>query len=151
MRTLQVIWIRHDSDQEPLFFPNTPPWEIAAGLAPPTTADGDEPIVSKTKRNAFTSPRFGELLDAEIKQYGHEGIELYFTGVQSEKCVQLTLTTAIERYKNEPAIKKLAVVEDGHATYDIPEQNLTYRQVANNVNKELAAIGAEVVSSESVF
>jgi len=147
----KIIWVRHDSDTEELFFPNTPPWEIAAGLAPPTDADGDEPIVSKTKRDTFTSPRFGELIDAEIEQYKDEGVELYFTGVQSEKCVQLTLTTAIERYKDEPAIKKFAVVKDGHATYDIPEQNLTYRQVADNVNKELAAIGAEVVSSDSVF
>jgi nicotinamidase-related amidase len=144
-----VIWVRHDSDKEALFFPNTPPWEIAAGLAPPTDVDGDEPIVAKTQRDAFTAPRFGQLLDAEIEKYKDEGLEFFFTGVQSEKCVQVTCASAMERYKNEPAVKRYAVVEDGHATYSIGEKS--YRTVSEDVNSALAALGAEVVKSDNVF
>jgi nicotinamidase-related amidase len=146
---VSVIWVRHDSDKEALFFPNTPSWEIAAELNPPRSVDTDEPIVSKTKRDAFTSPRFGELIDEEIKQYQGVGVELYFTGVQSERCVQTTCASALERYKDTPAIKKIAVVGDAHGTTPIGERS--HREVEDAVNKELAAIGAEVVYSNDLF
>jgi nicotinamidase-related amidase len=145
-----VIWVRHGEKEEndPLY-PNSPGWQIAAQLDPPKSVDTDEPIVEKSQPDSFSNPRFGELIETETTKHEANGVELYFMGLQSDFCIQATTKAALQRYENDPAVKKIIVVKDAHATYG--SGGKSDLEVSESINVTLAGLGAELMSSNEVF
>lgn len=80
---LPVVFVLHQ-DEDALFQPGSPYVRLQPFLQP----RGDEPVLAKTTRNAFTSTSLAELLAERAVR------RLAITGIQTEQCCETTARVA---------------------------------------------------------
>ena len=113
---------------------------LQAALAP---AAG-EPVIDKTKNNAFAGTRLGELVDKKAA--------IIVVGMQSDFCIRATCSAALGRGNT------VFLVEDAHSTYDRPEAYAgggpvlvtPARTVVREIESELEEAGVFVVKLEDL-
>jgi len=121
-----VVYVRHNEDG-PLRF-GTPPWEIAASVAPLP----GEPIVEKRFGDAFQETDLANVLT-------DRGIdELLVCGMQSDFCVVATVRGAMKRGYG------VTLVENAHATY--ASDGKTEREIIDELHRSLRLSGVPILS-----
>jgi len=128
-----VVYIRHNEDAPgPLRF-GTPPWEIAASIAPLP----GEPIVEKQFGDAFQETDLaGVLADRGID-------ELVVCGMQSDFCVAATVRGAMKRGY------RVTLVEDAHATY--ASAGKTEREIIDDLHRSFRGDAVRLVYATAAF
>jgi len=126
---LPVVYVRHDGSPHELI-PGTPAWEIASAIAP----RAGEPIVDKRSPDAFAGTNLADVL-AQL-----DADHLIITGMQTDVCVNATISTAAERGY------RLTLVADAHATSTANEH-----QVREAMHAATAARGVRVGAAGELF
>lgn len=93
-----IIHVRNSGDQGEADEPNTPGWHLVHDPLP------GEPVIDKTKNNAFTGTRLAEYIRSDA--------EIVVAGMQSDFCVRATCSTALIRGN------LVLLIREAHATYD---------------------------------
>ena len=93
-----IIHVRNCGDQGEADEPNTPGWQLVHDPLP------NEPVIDKTKNNAFTGTRLAEYIRPDA--------EIVVVGMQSDFCVRATCSTALIRGN------LVLLIRGAHATYD---------------------------------
>ena len=124
-----VVYIRH-ADEE--LVSGTPPWHIAAEIAP----EPGEIVVEKTFRDSFRETA----LQDTLATLGVEG--LVVCGMQTEYCVDATVREAERRGY------RVTLVEDAHATY--PDGDASEEQIRTQMHRVAQGI-ARIVPAAEVF
>jgi len=93
-----IIHVRNSGDQGEADEPNTPGWQLVHDPLP------NEPVIDKTKNNAFTGTRLAEYIRPDA--------EIVVVGMQSDFCVRATCSTALIRGN------LVLLIRGAHATYD---------------------------------
>lgn len=128
--SVPVIYVRHEDDE---LVPGTPPWQIAAEIAPRP----EEPIVEKRFRDAFRETHLADVL-------GERSVEhLVVCGMQTEFCVDATIREAERRGY------RVTLVADAHATY--PAEGLSEEQIRDHVHRVARGRVAAVVPAGDLF
>lgn len=133
-----VIHVRNSGDVGDADQPGAPGWQLA--LAP----HAGEPVIDKTKNNAFAGTRLGELVDKKAS--------IIVVGMQSDFCIRATCSAALGRGNT------VFLVEDAHATYDRPEAYSVggpviatpAHKVVKEIESELEEAGVFVVKLEDL-
>jgi len=103
---IPVIYVRHNGGPGEPDEPQTPGWEIHPALAP----NPGELIVDKTTPDTFASTD----LQDKLTELGIE--TLVIAGMQTDMCITATTQSAVAfSYKT-------ILVEDGHTTFDFPDE-----------------------------
>lgn len=126
-----VVYVRHNEDG-PLLL-GTPPWEIAAAIAP---LAGD-PIVEKRFGDAFQETDLGDVLA------GRSIDELVICGMQSDFCIDATVRGAAKRGY------RVTLIEDAHATY--ASDGKTEREIIDRLHQSLRGNDVRLASAASAF
>jgi len=93
-----IIHVRNSGDSGEPDEPGAPGWELVHEPLP------NEPLIDKTKNNAFAGTKLGDFI--------HPDDEIIVAGMQSDFCVRATCSTALAR-GNE-----VLLILGAHATYD---------------------------------
>ncbi|THH31213.1 hypothetical protein EUX98_g2978 [Antrodiella citrinella] len=93
-----IIHVRNSGDQGEADEPGTAGWELVHDPLP------GEPVIDKTKNNAFTGTRLAEYIRPDA--------EIVVAGMQSDFCVRATCSTALVRGN------LVLLIRGAHATYD---------------------------------
>jgi len=102
-----VIWVLHTEPGGGVFDPASTYVRPMAGLEPA----GDEPVLRKTSRNAFTTTNLGQVLT-------ERGIRaLVLCGIQTEQCCETTARVAADLGYD------VEFVTDATATFPIPHRD----------------------------
>ena len=126
-----VVHVRNSGDVGDADQPGAPGWQLALAPAP------GEPVIDKTKNNAFAGTRLGELVDKKAA--------IIVVGMQSDFCIRATCSAALGRGNT------VFLVEDAHSTYDRPEAYAgggpvlvtPARTVVREIESELEEAGAQ--------
>jgi nicotinamidase-related amidase len=129
-RNMPIFHVRHESTGG--FERDAPGWFHHQAVAP---RDG-EAIIDKRRSSAFHETDF----DARLKAAGID--HLVIGGMQTQMCVESTVRGAVTHGY------KVAVIEDGHTTYDTPV--LTAPQIIAHHNSIWGGRFAELVPAEKV-
>ncbi|MGV9775675.1 isochorismatase family protein [Streptosporangium sp. NPDC003464] len=122
-----VVFVRNNGGEADPDFPGTPGWELVHEVLP------GEHVVDKRTPDSF--------LDTGLASVLPPSAALVVAGMQSEWCVRETSLAALGRGH------AVTLVRGAHATYDGDE---TAAAVSREVERELAAAGAEVVDLDEV-
>ncbi|THH04256.1 hypothetical protein EW145_g5653 [Phellinidium pouzarii] len=133
-----IIHVRNTGEPGEADAPHTPGWQLA--FAP---ARG-EPVLDKTKNNAFSGTRLAELVDRKAA--------LVVVGMQSDFCIRATCSAALGRGNT------VYLVEEAHATYDRPEAYTVggpvlftpAHRVVEEIESELQEAGVFVVKVDDL-
>lgn len=128
----KVAFIRHDGPIGDTLAPGQPGWP----LWPALERAENEPVFSKSVRDAFTQPL---LLDWIAR---HNVKRVIVTGAQTDFCVAATVQGALTRGLH------VTVIEDAHSTWDLEGEPATAIVARHNVS--FASSGVAVVPTESV-
>jgi nicotinamidase-related amidase len=130
-----VLYVRNSGGPGDPDAPGTTGWE----LSPALPRQSAEPIVDKTKPDAFDGTNLRTiLLSRGVRR-------LVVAGLQSEFCIQATCRGAHARGYN------VTLVEDAHGTYDAPDGGPTAREISARENAALKGEGVvELVSAKRV-
>ena len=111
-----VIWVQDHDD----FPQGTPEWELAAPLG----RRQDEPLMRKTRRDAFVGTELAEVL-AELS-----ATHLVVAGAQTDYCIRTTTQSAAVRWFD------VTLVGDAHTTVDAEHEGvpISARQVIAHTN-----------------
>jgi nicotinamidase-related amidase len=111
-----VIWVQDHDD----FIEGTPEWELAAPLG----RRQDEPLMRKTRRDAFVGTELAEVL-AELG-----ATHLVIAGAQTDYCIRTTTQSAAVRGFD------VTLVGDAHTTVDAEHEGvpISARQVIAHTN-----------------
>jgi nicotinamidase-related amidase len=129
-RGTPVVYVRHNDDG-PLRL-GTPPWEIAAEVAP----RNGEPIVEKQHADAFVETGLTEVFSVRKID------ELVVCGMQSDFCVDATIRGALERGY------RVTLAEDAHATY--ADGGKTEREIIDELHRELRGRSVSLSAVDAV-
>ncbi|KAL5525911.1 hypothetical protein ACEPAG_7249 [Sanghuangporus baumii] len=133
-----IVHVRNTGEPGDSDAPNAPGWQLVH--APRT----GEPVIDKTKNNAFAGTRLGELVDRKAA--------IVVVGMQSDFCIRATCSAALGRGNT------VFLVEDAHATYDRPEAYsvggpvlvTAAAKVEKEIESELEEAGVFVVKVEDL-
>ncbi|MEV0848124.1 isochorismatase family protein [Streptomyces sp. NPDC049954] len=118
----RVIHVRHNDPREPGCVPGSPGWHLEHAVR-----EG-EPVLDKTRADAFEGTGLGELLP--------EGATVVVAGIASGLCVRATVLAALRRGR------PVRLVRGAHADWDGAEPAAVSMRA---VERELSAAGAHVV------
>lgn len=121
-----IVFVQHGEGAGEPFEHGTPHWQLHESLVP---RDGESRL-DKRESSSFAGTGLHERLQA--LQVG----TLVLCGLQSEHCVSNTARSAIELGY------RVRVAQDGHGTW--PWDGRTAAEIRDDVNRRLAAAGAEV-------
>ncbi|EJD06813.1 Isochorismatase hydrolase [Fomitiporia mediterranea MF3/22] len=133
-----IVHVRNTGESGDPDAPGTPGWQL---VHPPRAG---EPVIDKTKNNAFAGTRLAELVDRKAA--------LVVVGMQSDFCIRATCSAALGRGNT------VFLVEDAHATYDRPEAYSASgpvlitpaHKVEKEIESELEEAGVFVVKVEDL-
>jgi nicotinamidase-related amidase len=115
-----VVFVQHCGAAGDVDEAGTPGWEIHPRCRP----DAGEPVVQKTRPDAFEGTDLEEILTTR----GIRGVIV--AGLQSEFCVRATCRGALERGY------EVTLIGDTHSTYDA--RTSTASETIDQINAELA-------------
>ncbi|KKY18386.1 hypothetical protein UCRPC4_g05003 [Phaeomoniella chlamydospora] len=151
---IKVIFIRHSDPPDPNFTPDTPAWEIASFLSPPpssttSSSSNPEPIIDKTKRNAFVSTSLESLITSFLRPSSNPQITCI--GLQTDFCVRATSLGAKEVFPNA----EVRLVRGAHGTYNAGgdwegKGVLGWEEIGREVEKEVEGKGVVIVEWDEV-
>jgi nicotinamidase-related amidase len=128
---MPIVYIRQDGSPHELI-PHSPPWEIAADVAP-----RGEPIVDKRFGDAFKETKLASVLASR------EADHLLVSGMQTDYCVNATIGGALEH--GFP----VTLVEDAHAT---PGSNgRSEQQIRDEMHRASRSRGVRVLPAAELF
>lgn len=133
-----IVHVRNTGEPGDCDAPGAPGWQLEFPPMP------GEPVLDKTKNNAFAGTRLGELVDRKAA--------LVVVGMQSDFCIRATCSAALGRGNT------VFLVEDAHATYDRPEAYAAggpvlvtaAARVEKEIESELEEAGVFVVKAEDL-
>lgn len=125
-----VVYVRHRDEE---LVPETPPWQIAAEIAP----RAGEPVVDKTFRDSFRETDLADVL-ARLR-CDH----LVVCGMQTEFCIDATIREAERRGY------RVTLAADAHATYDAG--GATEEQIRMQMHRVAQGAVAEIVPAAEIF
>ncbi|OCH89588.1 Isochorismatase hydrolase [Obba rivulosa] len=122
----RIVHVRNAGESGEADEPHTPGWQLVFAPRP------HEPVLDKTKNNAFEGTRLAELVPPDA--------DLVVIGIQSDFCVRATCSAALARGNN------VVLVRGAHGTYD---RNETWaggtvtpaKQVEEEIEAELEEAG----------
>lgn len=114
-----IIHVRNSGDQGEPDEPGTNGWQLVHDPLP------GEPVIDKTKNNAFTGTRLAEYIRPDA--------EVVVVGMQSDFCVRATCSTALMRGNS------VLLIRGAHATYDRVDVYMLSITPAETVQKEIEA------------
>jgi nicotinamidase-related amidase len=128
----KVAFIRHDGPVGDPLAPGEPGWPVWPELGQAK----DEPTFSKTVRNAFSNPAFGEWVAAQGAG------EVVLAGAQTDFCIAATVKGALAEGL------AVTVVSDAHSTLDAEGE--TAAEIVARHNAAFAEDGATLVTTQTL-